>query len=79
MAASLGGLDGLVFTAGIGERSADIREMVCAKLGWLGAEIDPVANERHAPVIARPGSRIDIRVVPTDEELMIARHTLKLA
>lgn len=79
MAASLGGLDGLVFTAGIGERSADIREMVCAKLGWLGAEIDPVANERHGPVIARPGSRIDIRVVPTDEELMIARHTLKLA
>jgi acetate kinase len=79
MAASLGGLDGVVFTAGIGERSADIREMVCAKLGWLGAEIDPVANERHAPVIARPGSRIDIRVVPTDEELMIARHTLKLA
>jgi acetate kinase len=79
MAASLGGIDGLVFTAGIGERSAAIREMVCAKLGWLGAEIDAAANERHAPVIAGPESRFDIRVIPTDEELMIARHTLKLA
>jgi acetate kinase len=79
MAASVGGVDGLVFTAGIGERSAAIRQMVCARLGWLGAEIDAAANERHAPVISAPQSRIEIRVVPTDEELMIARHTLNLA
>jgi acetate kinase len=78
LAAALGGLDGLVFTAGIGERSAPIREMVCARLGWLGAEIDGGANAAHQPVISGPQSKIEIRVVPTDEELMIARHTLKL-
>jgi acetate kinase len=79
LAASMDGLDGVVFTAGIGERSAPIRERVCAKLGWLGAAIDAPANERHAPVISAPQSQIEIRVIPTDEELMIARHTMKLA
>jgi acetate kinase len=78
LAAALGGLDGLVFTAGIGERSAPIREMVCARLGWLGAEIDGDTNAEHRPVISGRQSKIEIRVVPTDEELMIARHTLKL-
>jgi acetate kinase len=78
LAASLGGVDGIVFTAGIGERSAAIREMVCAKLGWLGAEIDPKRNAEHAADIADPRSRLGILVIPTDEEWMIARHTLEL-
>jgi acetate kinase len=72
----LDGLDGLVFTAGIGERAAPIRAAVCARLAWLGAAIDDSANERHADRIGAPHSRIDLRVIPTDEEAMIARHTL---
>jgi acetate kinase len=73
---SLGGLDGLVFTAGIGERAPRIREMVCAKLNWLGVELDRDANARSAVTISTPGSRPSVLVIPTDEEAMIARHTL---
>ena len=76
LAAALGGIDGFVFTAGIGERSSEMRRRIAEKLAWLGAEIDPAANERGALCISRPGSRLSLYVVPTNEELMIARHTL---
>jgi acetate kinase len=76
-AAALGGLDTLVFTAGIGERSAEIRAMICKGLDFLGVELDAAANERHADVISG-GCRCTVRVVKTDEDLMIARHTLRL-
>ncbi|MDE1915606.1 MAG: acetate/propionate family kinase [Sphingomonadales bacterium] len=75
---SLGGLDGLVFTAGIGEHDAPMRARICAYLGWLGLAIDPQANAAHAPVISTPGSTICVRIIPTDEERMIALHTLSL-
>ena len=77
LTSSLGGLDALVFSAGIGEHAPAIREMVCARLGWLGVELDQVANRQAKPnLISTPKSRIDVRVIPTDEEAMIARHTL---
>jgi acetate kinase len=76
LAAVLGGLDGLVFTAGIGERSAEIRRRVCVQAAWLGVELDPAANRAGGPRIAADGSRIAVYAIPTDEELMIARHTL---
>jgi acetate kinase len=78
LAASMGGLDGLVFTAGIGERSPEIRGRVLERLRWLGVELDPDANARHGPLISAPGSQRKAYVMPTDEELMIARHTLRL-
>jgi acetate kinase len=78
LAASLQGLDAFVFTAGIGENSANIRERIVRKLAWLGASLDEEANAMHAPVISRPGSKFPIHVLPTDEELMIAQHTLAL-
>ena len=74
MASALGGLDGIVFTAGVGEHSAAIRARVCARLGWLGLALDDAANVAGAMRIAAAGSRIDVRVIPTDEEAMIARH-----
>ncbi len=76
LAAALGGIDSFVFTAGIGERSADMRGRIAQKLAWLGAEIDEVANAKSALCISRPGSRLNLYVVPTNEELMIAKHTL---
>jgi acetate kinase len=76
LTSSLGGLDGIVFTAGIGEHSHAIRGMVCERLGWLGVALDPTANAGDAAVISAPGSRVVVRVIPTDEEAMIARHTL---
>jgi acetate kinase len=76
LAASLGGIDGFVFTAGIGERSAELRSRIAEKLGWLGAELDAEANAKGALCISRAGSKLGIYVVPTNEELMIARHTL---
>jgi acetate kinase len=76
LAAALGGVDGFVFTAGIGERSAPIRARIAERLGWLGATLDPAANEAAATVISGADSRFPIFVLPTDEELMIARHTL---
>ena len=78
LAAALGGLDAFVFTAGIGERSAVIRARVAERLAWLGVVFDPVANEAGKSVISHPESRIGLYVVPTDEELMIARQTLAL-
>jgi len=75
---SLGGLDGLVFTAGIGENDPAIRAAICARLAWLGLELDSAANEKNAPLISTPQSKIEIRVIPTDEEAMIARHCLEL-
>lgn len=76
LAGALGGVDSFVFTAGIGERSADMRARITEKLAWLGAEIDPDSNGRDDFCISRPGSRLGVYVVPTNEELMIARHTL---
>jgi acetate kinase len=77
-AAALGGLDTLVFTAGIGERSAEIRARICQGLEFLGVELDAAANEHHAGVISRGGSRCTVRMVKTDEDLMIARHAMRL-
>ena len=79
LAAALGGLDAFVFTAGIGENSAMIRARVADKLGWLGAELDPASNAAAKLEISTPASRVALYVVPTDEELMIARHTLAVA
>ena len=78
LAAALQGLDAFVFTAGIGENSANIRARVVEQLGWLGVTLDPVENSRHARLISRPDSLIPVYVVPTEEELMIAQHTLSL-
>ena len=75
---ALGGLDGLVFTAGIGEHAAEIRAAVCERLHWLGVDLDPAANARHANLISRAGSLVAARVIPTNEELMIAQHTADL-
>ena len=78
MAASLGGLDALVFTAGIGENSAMIRQRVCQDAAWLGVELDEAANLAAglgARCISAAGSRVAVWVIPTNEELMIARHT----
>jgi acetate kinase len=78
LAAAMGGIDGFVFTAGIGENSAPIRARVAARLAWLGAELDPAANEAGRMVVSTEASRLRLLVVPTDEELMIARHCLAL-
>jgi acetate kinase len=78
LAAALQGLDAFVFTAGIGENSARIRASVADQLAWLGVALDPAENSRHARLISRSDSRIPVYVVPTDEELMIAQHTLSL-
>ena len=77
-AAVLGGVDALVFTAGIGEHSTEIRKRICEASAWLGVELDETANERHGPRITASGARVSAWVVPTDEELMIARHTARL-
>ena len=76
LAAVLGGLDGVVFTAGIGERSAEIRERVCARATWLGIELDRAANRAGGPRISTAASRVAVYAIPTDEEQMIARHTV---
>ena len=78
LAAALGGLDAFVFTAGIGENSPLIRSRVSKKLAWLGTLCDPVANGAGKTVVSEPHSKVRLYVVPTDEELMIARHTLAL-
>lgn len=72
---SLEGLDGIVFTAGIGENDAAIRSAICARMAWAGVVLDEAANAANAPVITRSDSRIAVRVIPTDEESMIAFHT----
>ena len=78
LAAVLGGVDGLVFTAGIGENSAEIRRRICLASAWLGLDLDEEANTRSGPRISRAGSRVQTWVIPTNEELMIARHTGRL-
>ena len=78
LAAALGGLDAFVFTAGIGENSTTIRARIAEKLTWLGAMIDPALNTGRELLISGADSRVALYVVPTDEELMIARHTLAL-
>jgi acetate kinase len=74
-AAVLGGLDAFVFTGGIGEHSAPVRAAVCHKLAWLGVELDMKANVANGPRISTSDSRVSVWVVPTDEELTIARQT----
>ena len=76
LAASLEGLDGLVFTAGIGEHAASLRADVCRHLGWLGVELDELANDASADVVSMPASAVEVRVIPTNEEKMIAKHAL---
>jgi acetate kinase len=78
LAAALQGLDAFVFTAGIGENSVGVRARIADQLAWLGVTLDPAENSRHARIISRSDSRIPVYVVPTDEELMIAQHTLSL-
>lgn len=77
-AAVLGGLDTLVFTGGIGERAAEVRAKIVRGLQFLGMELDEAANARHASLISAPGSRCPVRVIKTDEDLMIARHTRRV-
>ncbi|MDW8265324.1 MAG: acetate/propionate family kinase [Gemmataceae bacterium] len=78
LAAVLGGLDALVFTGGIGENAAAIRERVCRDAAWLGLDFDPAANEAGGPRISTPVSRCAAWVIPTNEELKIAQHTARL-
>jgi acetate kinase len=78
LAAALGGLDAFVFTAGIGENSAFIRTRVAAKLSWLGLKLDEAANAGGKQLISAPDGAVGVYVIPTDEELMIAQHTLAL-
>ncbi|MEO2092319.1 MAG: acetate/propionate family kinase, partial [Gemmataceae bacterium] len=78
MAAALGGIDALVFTAGIGEHSAEIRQRISQASAWLGVELDEAANAGSGPRISTPVSRVSAWVIPTNEELMIARHTRAL-
>ena len=75
LASALGGLDGLVFTAGIGEHAAPVRAAACARLAWLGVRLDEAANAAGAGLISTRDSRVEVRVIATDEEAMIARHT----
>ena len=75
LAAALGGLDAIVFTAGIGERAAPVREKICRAAAWLGVELDEAANAAHGPRISTATSRTRAWVIPTNEELMIARQT----
>ena len=75
MAAALGSIDGVVFTAGIGENDAEIRRRICESSAWLGIELDKGSNAHNGPRIATTASKVSVWVIPTNEELMIARHT----
>jgi acetate kinase len=77
-AAALGGLDVLVFSAGIGENAPDIRDRICEGLGFLGVELDAKRNAVNAPVISSRAGRVKVRVLRTDEELMIARSVARV-
>ena len=76
--AALGGLDAIVFTAGIGEHAAEIRAGVCADARWLGVAFDEGANAKDGPRISLPGSKVSAWVIPTNENLMVALHTRRL-
>jgi acetate kinase len=78
LAAALGGLDGIVFTAGVGENAAPVRSAICQACGWLGLELDEAANNQHQTRISTPTSRVAAYVIKTDENLMIARHARAL-
>jgi acetate kinase len=78
MAAALGGIEALVFTAGIGEHAAAIRRRVCEDAAWLGIDLDQGANLAGGAMISRAGSRASVWVIPTDEDLMIALHAWAL-
>lgn len=79
LATSLGGIDALVFTAGIGENAAEIRRRICERLGWIGVDIDAGANdERSARLVSTSLSRVSVWVIRTDEEAMIAHHTVRV-
>jgi acetate kinase len=78
LVAALGGVDALVFTGGIGENAAPIRERVCRDAAWLGVELDAAANAAGGPRISTPASRVAVWVIPTNEELMIARQTRRV-
>ncbi len=79
LVSALGGLDGLVFTAGIGEHAPSVRAAVCARLTWLGLRLDVDANAAGAPCISTPDSAVEVRVIATNEEAVIARHTRLLS
>jgi acetate kinase len=74
----LGGLDGLIFTGGIGEHAAPVRERICTDLGYLSIVLDPQRNRGHAAVLSPEGSPVAIRIVHTDEDRMLARHALRM-
>jgi len=78
LAAALGGVDAMVFTAGIGEHAAPVRDAICRHAAWLGVELDVAANATGGPRISTDASRVSAWVLPTNEELMIARHTQRL-
>ena len=78
LAAALGGLDGVVFTAGVGENAASVRAAICRACSWLGLELDEAANREHKERISTPGSRVAAFVIKTDENMMIARHARAL-
>ena len=78
LAAALGGVDGIVFTAGIGENSPEIRHRICERSAWLGIQLDADANAHGGSCISSTGSKVSVWVIPTNEELMIARHTASL-
>ncbi len=78
LAAAMGGIDGMVFTAGIGERSPEIRARVLHRLRWLGFAIDEAANQAGGALLTQPGSALPAYAIPTDEEIVIARHALAL-
>jgi len=78
LAAVLGGVDGVVFTAGIGENSAEIRKRICEASAWLGIELDSELNARNHQRISTPASKVSAWVIPTNEELIIAKHTSSL-
>ena len=77
-AVALGGLDALVFTAGIGENSVPVRAAVCMRLVSLGVQLNPAANAAGGPCISSADSKVSVWVIPTNEEAMIAQHTLAL-
>jgi acetate kinase len=78
LAAALGGVETVIFTGGIGEHAAPIRSRICAGLEFLGIALDPQRNDSHAPIISADGGRVVVRVMKTNEDLMIARHTYRL-
>jgi len=78
LTAAIGGLDSLVFTGGIGENSAVIRERVCRGARWLGVDLDNIANNANGPLISAESSPVSVWTIPTNEELMIARHTRRV-